>query len=541
MRGVAELRQYYRAVVRRAWLVALLVVLAAGGMYVRTRAAGPKYGATTTIIVTAPVVQGTPQVTTTGGFTQGQLPPPNLGVIINDIANLLRARPVVEPLAEQSGLSEAKVRSAISASRIRDTDLVTIRAVTDDPQQSADLANASATQLIRYFRELSRQDMHEVRLFIEGQMAQLQGRLDASDRRILAYKQQHGILDIDQEISQAMTAASTLRTDQDNTMIELREIDAKLAAAQRRLAGEPQMRLISGTLKDNPLFQQYQTRLGDLELQRATLSQTYTERHPKMKQVEGEIAAVRRQMLATAKKVVDSEVSGTNPVHDQLLGQIVTLQVDRAAAQAHLQALGVLISRRQADRLRLPRTAVGLEQLVRENTVLAETHASLFEDYQDALVKENQAGYLRAALSVMEAAVPPVQSQGSLPKRLSIAGLFGLVLGLMAAVLLDVSEDRIRSAQEAEGVVGAPVLASVPDVAPQGTPAGTFVLMAIVLAILLGAMAPTITPLIARLAVSIEGALLTIKSALVAIEGALVTPVASTLHHQAAAVLSWIR
>ncbi len=525
MKGLAEVRQYYRAVVRRAWLVALLVVLAAGGMYLRTRLGGPQYAATTTLIVTAPVITGTPQVTT-GGFTQGQLPPPSLATVINDITNLLRARPVAAPVAKQFGLSVGAVRSAVSASRIRDTDLVAIRAVTDSPKRAAGLANASATQLIRHFRDLSRQDMHEVRLFIEGQLAQLKARLDASDRRILAYKQQHNILDIDQEISQAMVAASTLRTDRDNTMIGVREIEAKLAAAQRRLADEAQMRLISGTLKDNPLFQQYQTRLGDLELQRATLSQTYTPQHPKLKQLEGEIVAVRGQMLATAKKVVDNEVSGTNPIHDQMLGQIATLQVDRAAAQAHLQALGLLTARQQADRLRLPGTAVGLEQLVRENTALAEAHADLFKEYQDALVKENQAGYLRAALSVMEAAVAPVQQQGSLPKRLSIAGLVGLVLGLMATILLDVSEDRIRSPQEAEGVVGAPVLATVPDVAPQGTPAGTFLLMGIVLALLLTAMAPTITPLIARLAASIEGEL--------------VTPVAAALHHQASAVLRWI-
>lgn len=483
-----DLRQYYRAVVKRLWLVLLFVVMVIAVVYWRMGSKSPTYSASTLVMVTAPIVAAPTTVSSSSDSTSLNT---NVGIVINDIIQLVVTRPVTERVAKTLGLDGPDtVQRSVRASRIRDTDLVKIRASSKDRELAAKLANTSANVLVAHFREVNGRDAREVRLFIEQQLAQARARLDASDRAVESYKIRHGILVLDTEVAQASSDAAQARTDRENALKDLRETEARLAASSRRESTEQQMRLVSGTIKDNPVFQQLESRLTDLEIQRATLSQTYTSLHPKMKSIEGEIATVRQQMLSVTKKVVDNEVSEANPVYDQLLTDIVNKEVERAALLARIDALNFLERQRRRRNAQLPPVQTGMNQLTRVNEVLAENYSNLSKEYQDALIRENEAAYIPAGVQVMEPAVAPAIAEGLRPPvQAGIAGLVGLLLGIMAALLLETADDRIRTSGDAERALGAPVLAEVPDVAPARlAPAAATLILVLVVVLLLGAM-----------------------------------------------------
>lgn len=485
-RSSIEFRQYYRAVAKRFWIVLLFAGLVAGVVYWRTGSQPRSYSASTLLMVTGPIV--TTPTTIVGGDQGASSSGTNVGMVINDVIQLITTRPVAERVAKRLGLDGPDtVQRSVRASRIRDTDLVKIRATSQDRELAARLANTSAEVLVTQFREVNRKDAREIRLFIEQQLALARARLNSSDRALEAYKLNHGILVLETEVSQASSDVAQARTDRENALRDLRETEARLAAASRRLSTEQQMRLVSGTLKDSPVYQQLESRLTDLEIQRATLSQTFTSLHPKMKVIEGEIATVRQQVLSVAKKVVDNEVSEANPVYDQLLTDIAGKQVDQAALLARMDALSFLERRRRARSARLPAIETGMNQLVRENEVLAENYSNLSKEYQDALIRENEAGYLPARMQVMEPAVASSAPIGLRPPvRLGLGGLIGLLFGIMAALFIETADDRIRTSGDAERTLGAPVLAEVPDMAPARAAPAAAVLLFIVFMLLLG-------------------------------------------------------
>jgi uncharacterized protein involved in exopolysaccharide biosynthesis len=483
-----EVRKYYRAVAKRLWIVLLLTGLVVGVVFWRMGSQKASYSSSTLLMVNGPIIT-TPTTILGGGSDQGSSSSGgNVGMVINDIIQLINARPVAERVAKSLGLDGPNtVQRSVRASRIRDTDLVRIRATSNNRELAARLANTSAEVLVSQFREVNRRDAREMRVFVEQQLAQARARLNVSDQALEAYKVRRGILELDKEVSQASSDAAQMRTDRENAFKELRETEAKLAAASRRLLTEQRMRLVSGTIKENPVFQQLESRLTDLEIQNATLSQTFTSLHPKMKVIEGEIATVRQQMESVAKKIVDNEVSESNPVYDQLFTDIATKQIERVGLLARIDSLRFLEQRRRARNAQFPAIQTGMNQLVRENEVLAENYSNLSKKYQDALIRENEAGYLPARIQVMEPAVASTAPAGLRPPvRFGLAGLVGLLLGLMAALLLETADDRIRTSSEAERALGAPVLAEVPDVTPARVAPAAAALLLVMIMLLLG-------------------------------------------------------
>ncbi|HWP29343.1 MAG TPA: hypothetical protein VNM50_07375, partial [Chloroflexota bacterium] len=298
----------------------------------------------------------------------------------------------------------------------------------------------------------------------------------------------HNIVDIDQARSQVAAQAQAAETERQNALVALRETEARLRAAKAKLAGEKLERVMARTTRDNPVFVQLQQRLTQLELQRVEASQVYTAQHPRMIQLESEIAELRQRMTAEAKTVLSDQTVGANPLHTQFLGQVATLEVERAATTARLEAIAAVQSRRQAGLRTLPSIESGMAMLLRENEILEQTYAMLSQRHQEALIRESEAAFVTAGVQVMETAVVPnVPISSGLPLQTGIAGLIGLFLGVAAAIFLESTDDKIRSPQDAERTLGVPILAEVPDISPPRTaPAGAALVIALILALLVG-------------------------------------------------------
>ncbi len=486
-----ELRQYYRAVVKRLWLVALLTVVIAGGIYWRTSTQPTKYSTASTLLVTS-LPFTAPISSVPGGSASGGSPSSgggrNTAAVTNDIVRLASSTAVAERVAKVLGLKVNDVRKALSAEDVNGTDLVMLKGTSTDREMAQKLANASAQQFIAFYRDVNQRNAREIRLFIERQLAETRARLEASDRAIAAYKQRNGFVDLTQFISSASTQAAAVETDQQSTRLELREIEAKLAQAAQRLAKEPLTRTTVTDLENSPVFQQVQSALTKLEIDRAELSQRYTPLHPKMVQLESEVAALKARLTTEARTILGRQQSQVNPTYDNLVSTMVTLEIDRAAARARLGALGASRGFYRSQLSRLTGVERELQGLIRENGILDELYGDLSDKRTEALLREQEAAFQPAGVTIAEAASLPFAPEGrGLPLRTGIGALAGLLLGMMAAIFLETSDDRIRGTRDAERTLGAPVLAEVPDMAPpRVAPTGTALLIGVVLMVVVG-------------------------------------------------------
>lgn len=485
-----EFRQYYRAVVKRLWLVLLLAAVISVGVYWRATSQPPKYAATAKVMLTTSNLLSAPTTSTSlsaSGSSSGG-GKADTTTVANAIA-VITSRPVAQRVAKSLGIKNwSSVKSGLKAEKVSGTNMIAITATTAEREMAAKVVNATAREFVGVFQEANRKSYRDIRLFIVSELTKVRGALEASDLQIQQAKERYAFVDLDSAISTASEELASTREDMESTRLRVKEDDAKLAAAMARLSAEKITRVYSTEIEDNPVYAQLRDRLTELEVERAELSQRYTERHPKMIQTTGAIATLKQELLQTARTVVGKETSGTNPIYDQMLTQAASLQVDRAAALARLAGLTSSLRGRQAAISALPGVERRLNALTRENEILKENYSLLAERHQEALIRENEAGFVPAGVQVLEPGIAPSKPvTANIPLFTGAGAFVGLLLGAIAAIVMESSDDKIRSVQDAERTLGAPVLAQVPDMAPQRTaPGGTVFLVALLLTVMLG-------------------------------------------------------
>ncbi|MDR7522363.1 MAG: hypothetical protein QN168_07870 [Armatimonadota bacterium] len=475
----ADIGQYLTAVRKRWWLVLLLMMVAAGGVYWRSGDTPPVYSASAVLLVTAPIIAPVPPVADAGEATR-----PSASTVTADILQLIDSRPIAERVARRLGMAgPGEVQAAVSASAPRGTSLIRVTATARTPQRAAELANVTAEEFVAFFRETNRASARESRRFVEEQLAQARARLEASERAIQAFNERLQMPSLAATTAQIQAAAAAAQQDLENARLTLRETEARLAAIRERLAREDPVVVASRSTSDNPVFRRYQDRLVELEIQRAALAQQYTAQHPRMEQITREINELRSRMTAEARTAVAQEVTVNNPIHARLLNDIVGLEVDRIAVGARVDALQEALRRRRAAAMSLPAAETAFNRLTREHRILENNYTALSARYQEMLVRENLAGHYPTSLQFIEAASPPGRpAPSSLPRMAGVAVLAAFVLGVVASLFLESLDDTIRSPQEAERVLGAPVLAQIPVREEPRTAAGTaaFLLLTLV-------------------------------------------------------------
>jgi Mrp family chromosome partitioning ATPase len=190
--------------------------------------------------------------------------------------------------------------------------------------------------------------------------------------------------------------------------------------------------------------------------------------------LDGVAVRVQRQLRASSsaeklRNAVEVETSG-----DSDLGT-VTAEWDSpegAAAIANAFAGQIVAIRREAAQADIQRAVAALNRLLAAQPPPA---AGAAPDPSTTALRDRIAALqaLRAletgGVSVVERATPPRERSAPKPLRNAlIAGFLALVLALFAVVLLDRLSDRVADEEQLAAIVGAPILARIPQLPRSG-------------------------------------------------------------------------
>jgi uncharacterized protein involved in exopolysaccharide biosynthesis len=469
MENQASFKHYVRAVRKRWWILALLAVIAVSGVYFRFGNTAPGYSASAIVMVTSSPLTSAPTGVTQGAPTQFAS---NQLAVMSNISELLNTRVIAERIARRLSRSDiSRIQNSVTAVPPRSSNLLRIEATAATPKAAAELANGAATELSNFFRETNAADARRAREFVQQQLAEVRQRLDSSDRALVAARRNP--TNAEGAANSIVSTYYSALTAVDESRIALREVEGRLKASVDRLSREAPTLISETTLLDNPAYRQIEARLTDLEIERAQLQPVYTPSHPRMRQLQGQIDAMRTRLAAEAQTQVGREVRTPNPTHSRLVGDIVTLQIERAATTARLAGQEANLRNHRAAVTALPTSQAMVTRLVRENQILDGRYRFLASQYQEALLRENLASFFPAGLQLVEAATAPERPRPSgVPRTAAAAGVAGIVLGIIAALFLEATDEAIKTPDDVERTLGVPVLAEVPNAnAPRVTPA----------------------------------------------------------------------
>lgn len=366
------------------------------------------------------------------------------------------ARSVVEDLnlgagEGGEGLSEKERLDRLANSLARNVQitpvpssrLVEITYTSESPAQAARVVNGYAQTFISSTLERRYEAASNAREFLEERLSAVRVALDDSERKLVAYAKENGII----ETPSSGTGGTAANSLEGASLVSLN--DALAAAQQRRIAAEQRYRNLSGS---GTAAEASQSTAG-LRAERAKLEaeyqeklQTFREDYPDMVRLRTRIDSLTSAIAAESGTVTGSRSS--------------TLRAEFQAAAAEEASIQAKVNQLTQSVLNLRERSIQYNILERELDTNRSLYGALLERY-------NQIGVAGGIDSPQASLVDPGQVPGSpYSPNVLLNIAIGLVLGVGAGAGLALAHyyftDRIMTPDDIREKLHLPLLAAIP-------------------------------------------------------------------------------
>jgi chain length determinant protein EpsF len=404
------------------------------------------YKASTSLVVN---YKGTDPIT---GFTlPSQLMPGYMATQVDIIKSMNTALNVVDALkltesraAKRSFMKETdgkgnirawqaeKLLKFIDVAPSRESSVLDISFRGSNPQYAADIANAFATAYQQISVRLKVDPSKKAAVYFNDQIRQLHDQFENAQQKLSRYQQERGIVNPDSRSDMETAKLNDLSSQL--TLVQAQKMDASSRRGEAQGSGARE----SPDIIANPLIQNLKLQLAQAEQRFAGVEKRYTEEHPFYQQARAELNRVRADFNAQIKATSNSMANNTR-ILEQREAEL------RAALDA--QKIRVLEFNRMQDTIRLLANERDNAQRAYETAAQRFTQANL----------EGQSNQADAV--VLNPAVPPAKAAAPKVMLNLLASVFlGAMLGVAIAMLIEMLDRRVRSADDLVKSLRAPVI-----------------------------------------------------------------------------------
>ena len=324
----------------------------------------------------------------------------------------------------------------LTVTPVRNTRLVDVTFETSDPTLSQELANAHATGFIQMILENRFNITQEARDFLGKKLAELRQATTKAENEMNRFRREHGVVSL--EKGENIVVDRLVDMNRELTKARAERIQAESLYQMTRNKNTQYLTQVLS----NSLIMQIKGTLANLETEKGRLLSTFTTEHPRIQELN--------QQIAEARKGLDAEI--ITIVHG--------IQSTYSAARAKEEAL-------EAESKKQQEMALGLKEVGVDYAVLSEevlVNRSLYEGVLKRLNETIVGNDLAAAnIQVMQRADLPLSP--SSPNTLLIL-IVSVVLGLFLAVglafFLEYMDATVNTPQQVWAAVSLSTLGVVP-------------------------------------------------------------------------------
>ena len=336
----------------------------------------------------------------------------------------------------------------ISISPIRGSSLIDISYTSASPQLSAQIANAWTTQFVAASMDRRFASTSDARTFLEGRLADLRARLEQSERDVVGYASQKGI------IALSRTQGVDGRTQSERTLVsaDLEALNDALARAiADRVIAESKAR--GGGMRGASTEALTNIAISQLRQKRAEVAAEYSKL---MVQFEPGYPAARA--LSQQIAALDNSISGEeNRVTSSRSAEFAEAAQRERQLRSRVSDLKERLDRQQRD-------SIQYNIYQREADTNRQLYDALLQRYKEIGI----AGVGANNIAIVDVAkVPEKPSKPSLPLNMALALLSGLGLAAAATFALDQVDEGLRDPGQVSRLLHVPLLGSIPDIDEQ--------------------------------------------------------------------------
>jgi polysaccharide biosynthesis transport protein len=326
----------------------------------------------------------------------------------------------------------------IAVTPIWQTRLVSVQSTTPDPALSQALANAHVQAFMRMSEEGRFSLTQVAQEFLEQKRTELQEKLAESERELNRFERANNVLSVGK--GENIVVDRLVDLNKQLTTARAQRIDAEslYQTVQNRSYQD-----LSEIMRQG-LVQQLKSNLATLEAENARLATTFKPDHPRIQQLNHQIAEARQALNNEVANVVQG------------------IRSNYAAALARERALESEAQKQQGDALKL--RELGVQYTVLQSEVQA--NRSLYESVLKRLSETSIVNDVAVSnMQIVEKAIKPSHPSGpNVPLYLLASFVSGLFLGITAAFVREFFDSTVGTPEKVWRSVGLGTLGAVPDV-----------------------------------------------------------------------------
>jgi succinoglycan biosynthesis transport protein ExoP len=342
-------------------------------------------------------------------------------------ADIILARQFVTRILKAEGLPHRpkdikKFQKKVTVKKLK-SGVVTITVLAKDPK----LVYRLAQRIYKRYQDVIENEIYHTnntnRIFIEGQLAKGETRLERAEQKLLAYQQQNGILMLPEEAQKAIEYFAELEKTKLEVTLGLDEARQRMQEADLVFAKNGSKVKETVRTAVNPALQQYKIDLTAIEVKLAEARETLTDQHPTVKALLAQRAELMDQMQREEQSIASPEVA-----EEYLKGL-----VEVAGLEARRDSLAAIYTEKQAQLDRLPQELLQYGRLFREQKVAEQIYILLVSQLEQARIAE--AKDVNVEIQMIDAPlVPDKKHSPSTALNMLLAGMLTGFLGVGWAV-----------------------------------------------------------------------------------------------------------
>ncbi len=444
-----SLGQFF-AILRARWMIIVLALQLALGTAAALNLLLPKkYSAAASVLLDVK----TPDPIS-GGISPGMMSPAYMATQVDVIQSDRVAQKVVRGLrlaenpATRSQWMEATggagsyerwladlVQGSLEVKPSRESNVISIAYKSVDPKFAAALANAFAQAYVDVTLEMRVEPARQYTGFFDARAKQLREAVEQAQGRLSAFQKDKGIIAVDERL--------------DVETARLNELSSQLVALQAVTADsrsrDAQVRADAGRVQDvinNPAVAGLRADVSRQEARLQEISARFGDAHPQVVELRANLAELRAKLQQETERV------GTS------LGTSNTINVSREAqTRAALEA-------QRAKVLELKGLRDDMAVLTRD----VENAQRAYDAVQTrGSLTSLESQTTQTNIVVLSAATDPVEPSSPRPLLNFLAATFlGVLIGVSAAVAIEMLDRRVRSDEDLTGALQLPLLGVLP-------------------------------------------------------------------------------
>ncbi|MBM3495738.1 MAG: polysaccharide biosynthesis tyrosine autokinase, partial [Armatimonadetes bacterium] len=374
---------------------------------------------------------------------------------------LIKSRDVQLAAWQSAGMSRERIENAgpqVTATAIRDTDMIEIRVESTDTEVSAALARTIPEAFRESVATSTEAAVTSALKFAEGRLKDETEGLQNAEMAFDRFKDTKRIVDLEAERQARLAGAATAEQTQHAAEADEAAGQAEFDQLLKIRRGLPELVETPTTAPNTAVIEGLKDRIGTLQTQRAGLLVLHTEQDPQVQQLDEQITALQTRIESTPKTVT-TIVRTTNPQVSEKESRLIEARAKLVAAStsaARARATATFVRSGLSRFSALETEQNRLRRVIEQRRA---TVASLSNAVESLSIR---ASATENPVAVVSSPGAPGQVSPDMKRNLTFALLLGMMFGVGLVQMLERLDDRIRGPDEATLALEAPVLAYVP-------------------------------------------------------------------------------